>query len=145
MGRDTGDGGIGTRQERHQALVGDALEVSGKASNVMTAADDDGAGAVNFGASDGEIEGPHDEPRPGKALAVPRNRSGPIGDDAGLAGLCHRAFFELGEVRREEGEAVRGVAEEVALGENLGDDGRFVGVESGASEERGGVGDECGG
>ena len=111
----------------------------------MAAPDDDGAGAVNLRTGDGQIERTHDEPRAGQTLTVPRHGSGPIGDDAWLAGFRHPAVFECGKVGREQGEAVCGVAEEIALHENFGDDGGFVGVEASAGEERGGVGDEGGG
>jgi len=40
-----------------------------------------------------------------------------LGDDAGVTGLLHRAFFQLGEVGREQLQTVGVVPEEIALDE----------------------------
>ena len=52
----------------------------------------------------------------------------------GLAVLRHRALRELVEVRRGEREAVRRVAEQVAVDEHVGDVARHVVAHAGAHE-----------
>ena len=51
---------------------------------------------------------------PGQPLAVPRLRRRARVDDRRLARLRHRALLDLGEIGREQREAVRRVAEEIA-------------------------------
>ena len=82
---------------------------------------DDGAGAVGGGHRRGGVERAQRQPRPRQPAAVPRLHGGARVDDLRLAGLRHRALLDLGEVRREQRQAVRRVAEQVAVDQHGGD------------------------
>src|SRR5581483_8411525 len=114
-------------------------------SDVMTAADRDGGHAVLPGARGGEIERAANQPWAGQPLAVPGDSGGKIREDPRFAGARHPAAFDFVEVRREQREAVRVVAEQVSFDEHLGDVPRLRRLESGPEQQGVGVGDQRGG
>ncbi len=73
---------------------------------------------------------------PGQAHAVPCDGGGKVRDHARRSRLRHATFFQIVQIRREQLQAVRGVAQQVALDQDLGDDFRFVGFESCLVEQR---------
>ena len=64
-------------------------------------------------------------------------RPGPVsGTTVRLAGRAHAAGFEVGQVVGQEGQPVRGVAEQVGLDQDLADQAGPVGVEPAATSRR---------
>ncbi len=131
-------------KDDEQAVVDDRLQERLQAGNVMAPTDDDGRHRMlgeprpRFG------DRAPDEPRSGEVVAVPRQRRAMIGDDARVTGDGHASAANLLEVAWQESEAVRGMSEEVALEEDLGDIlravvGQSCGHEQGVrvAEERG--------
>ena len=138
--------GIGARDDRHQVAIGHALHVGGQARDVMRAADDDGAACrTSFAIAAAASSARSVSHGPGQPVAIPGLHGRPRVDDARLARLRHRALLDLAQVRREQREAVRGVAEEVAVDEDRRDVTRDVVAHAGAREQSGRVCNEIGG
>ncbi len=127
--------GIRAFDDHGQALVGRALQIRGEAGDVMRAADDDGAGAALARHRRGALERRAASATGRAGARRPRFPRGAAPDDLRLARFRHRALVDLGEIRREQREAVRRVAEQVGVEQDVGDVARDVGAHAGAIEQ----------
>jgi len=101
----------------------------------MRAADDHRARAARERHVRCRVEGAQRDPRTRQSRAVPRlNRRAHAAND-GLPRLGHGALVDLGQVGREQREAVRRVAEEIAVEENGSDVVSDVVAHAGAREQ----------
>ena len=121
---------------RHQAAIGHALHVRGKARDVMRAADDDGAAcrrscAIAAAASSARSvsQGPGSRP-PSHACAAGRELT-----RAARPTFAIEPFSISPRYGGEQREAVRGVAEQVAVDEDRRDVARDVVAHAGAREQ----------
>jgi hypothetical protein len=114
-------------QHHQKALIGHALVVSREAGNVVAAPDDHGAGALAAGALCGQIDGLQHQPRTGQPLAVPGHCCRVVRHHQRLALLAHLARRQLGQIRGEQGQAVRGMAQQIAFQQHIGHSLRLVG------------------
>ena len=113
-------------QHHQKALIGHALVVGRQAGNVVAAPDDHGAGALGACALCGQIDGLQHQPRTGQALAVPGHCSRVVRHHQRLALLAHLARLQLGQIRGEQGQAVRGMAQQIAFQQHVGHGLGFV-------------------
>ena len=95
MGRDAGASRRGRKQQHDQALVGGALEVGGKAGDVMAAAYGHRAAAVGFCFLGCEFHGAQHQPGAGQALAVPGDDGAMIGERDRFALQFHLSRFDM--------------------------------------------------
>ena len=118
--------GIRTMDDAHLSACRDRRQVDGEAGDVMRAADDHRARAVLARERRCRIEGAAREPRSRQAIAVPELSRRARFQQRRLARCAHAAFGDLVEIRREQREAVRGVAHQVGVDEQFGDRARDV-------------------
>ncbi len=131
-----GDGGVRALDQGDQALVGGALQVRGETGDVMRMPDYDGARATLPRHGGGCLERTQRQPGAGKPLTVPGLDSAPTRDDRRFAAPGHPVVHKLVEIRREQGEAVRGVPEQIAIDEHVGDVAGHVAAHLRALEQR---------
>jgi len=128
--------GIGALDDRHETAFRRAQQVDGEAGDVMRAAMTTVPVPYVGRHRRCRIEGAQREPGPGQPLAVPCCAGRPRIDDGRLARLRHCAFLDFREIRREQCEAVRRVAEEVGGDEHVGCSGRDVVADAGVLQQR---------
>ena len=128
----------GGEQHHHHAFIGDALEIRREAGDVLAAADRHAAGTEFFCAFQREIDRARSKPGTGQAHAVPGHRSRKICNHAWRTGFRHAAFFQFVQIRRQQMQAVRVVAEQIAFDKYPGDDFGFCRFQPGLSQQRGG-------
>jgi hypothetical protein len=87
----------------------------------MAASDDDGAGAERAGAIARQGDGLEREPLAWQPPAIPRHRGRSIRDDDRLAGDRHLLLLDFAQVERQQLQPVRGVAEQIAFDQDVGD------------------------
>jgi hypothetical protein len=114
-------------QHHQKALIGHALVVRREAGNVVAAPDDHGASALAAGALCGQIDGLQHQPRTRQALAVPGHCGRVVRHHQRLALFAHLARLQLGQIRGEQGQAVRVMAQQIAFEQHIGHGVRFVG------------------
>ena len=88
---DGGEQRVGALDDRDESALGGAKQIGGKTGDVVRAADDDRAGAVDVRHRRRCVERAQREPRPGQPLPVPQLCSRPRADDLRRAGLRHAA------------------------------------------------------
>jgi hypothetical protein len=113
--------GVGAGQQNHAALRGRTLEIRGEAADVMALADRNGGDSVRGHARQRLLDRSDHEPGSGQSSAVPAQGATAVGDDGRIAISGHAAGIERGKIGRGERQAVSGVAEQVALDQDLGD------------------------
>ena len=107
-------------QQHHETLIGHALVVSRQTSDVVAAPDDHRAGALGVGTLCGQFDGLQHQPRTRQALAVPGHCGRVVRHHQRLAFFAHLARLQFGQIRGEQGQAVRGVAQQIAFQQHVG-------------------------
>ena len=113
-------------QHHHETLIGHALVVGRQTSNVVAAPDDHRAGALCAGAVCGQIDGLQYQPRAWQALAIPGHSGWVVRHHQGLTFFAHFSRFQLSQIGGQQGQAMRGVAQQVALQQHFGHGLSFV-------------------
>ena len=117
---------IGAGEQDHEPVVRDRLQVGLQAADVVAAADDDRDDWVLGEPLARRRDRPLDEPGPRQAPPVPGEGGAGIAERVGLALAGHAPGCQLVEVASEHVEAVRVVAEEVGLDQDLRHDLRAL-------------------
>ena len=138
VGGDARGVGIGAGQQDHQSLVGHALEVGGKAADVMAALYDNRGLAVRPGPLGRDLDRLQREPLARQAHAVPGEGRRKVRHDLVGTGAGHFPRLDFTEVEREQLEAVGCVTQEVALHEDFGHGGGFFWLHAHLLDESGG-------
>ena len=126
---------VGAGQPNEAARFGDRFEVSLKTADVMAAPDDDGHDRMFGQTFLGRVNRAPHEPRAGQVTSVPGECRAVVRDDHRLAAFFHRAVRKRFEVIGEQGEAVGGVSEQVALQQHVRHVAGALVRESGSNEE----------
>ena len=86
----------------------------------MTAPDHDGACALKFGPIDGHLHGLQNQPGARQSIAIPREGCWKVRNNSRLPFFAHAAFFNFGQVRRQQSKAMGCVPKQVTLYQHFG-------------------------
>jgi hypothetical protein len=129
------NGWIGALDHDDQPTRCNALEIGGKTSDVVGAADHDCPSSENGGSPCRLVASQPGEPRTWQLMPIPSGGGRSLVEHGEFTGPGHRAFGYFTKIAREQSKAMRRVPEEITFDEHFCNRYGLIGFKAGLAKE----------